>query len=291
MKTSFKKIVAGVTAVTVVAMNMALTTVNAAAINNATAVVTAGVGIVVTGAGFPVGGTCTASITKTVAGGANVAVTVDSCTQTDATTLTIGATTVLANEYYTIAFSTTNNVFGTTTAGSTTNNVVVSARVLPILTMAISNATVDLGVLSALAPVDSTTDTTVTVATNAVGGYVVSAAATNFVGATTANVIPFVSRSAQANGVEGFSLDVASVGQGANGTSTIDATAGLGGVSTYAVANGAASIAGASAGLGASVAGTTDGDTFVVNYAASISPVTEADSYSTTVTYTVSGTF
>lgn len=284
MNMSFKKIMASVTAVAVVAMNMSYLTVNAAAINNATAVVTAGVGIVVTGVGFVGNGdTCTASITKTLAGGANSAVAVTACAVTNDTTLTLTAAGVAANEYYTIAFSTASNVFGTTTAGSTTNNVVVSARVLPILSMSISNATVDLGVLSALAPVDSTTDTTITIATNANGGYVVSAAASDFVGATTTNVIPFVTRVAQANGVEGFSLDIVSATPSANGTSVPTATAGLGGASTYAVANGTASIASGTA--------TADGDLFVVNYAASISPVTEADSYSTTVTYTVSGTF
>lgn len=286
MKT-LKKIVAWASAIALLAMNAANLTVNAAALNNATAVVTPTTWIVVTWAWFPVGWTCSATITKTVAGGANVAVTVDSCTQTDATTLTIAASTVAANEYYTIAFSTTNNVFGTTTAWDTTNNVVVSARVLPILTMAISNATVDLGVLSPTTATDSSTDTTVTVATNANWGYVVSAAATNFVGATTANIIPFVTRAAQVAGTEGFSLDIASVGQWANGTSTIAATAWVAWASTYAVANWAGSIAWAVAGN----AGTTDGDTLVVNYEANISPVTEADNYSTTVTYTVSGTF
>ncbi|EKD65777.1 MAG: hypothetical protein ACD_49C00086G0003 [uncultured bacterium (gcode 4)] len=289
--TNIKKVVAGASAIAILTMNMINFTANAAALNTATAVVTGWVGVVVTGVWFPVWGTCTASITKTNAGWANSAVTVDSCTQTNATTLTIAASTIAANEYYTIAFSTTDGVFWTTTAWNTTNNVVVSARVLPILSMAISNNTVDLWVLSALAVTDSTTDTTITINTNAVGWYIVSAAASNFVGATTANVIPFLSRSAQGVWVEWFSIDVASVGQAGAGTSTVDATAGLGGVSTYAVANGSASFGWAAAWLGASVAGTTNGDTIVANYAASISPVTEADNYSTTVTYTVSGTF
>jgi len=287
MKT-LKKIIAWASAIALLAMNAANLTVNAAALNNATAVVTWWTWIVVTGAWFA--WTCSATITKTNAGGANSAVAVQTCTVTNATTLTIGATDVLAAEYYTIAFSVDNGVFGTTTAWDTTNNVVVSARVLPILSMAISNATVDLGVLSPTAATDSTTDTTVTVATNANGGYVVSAAATNFVGATTTNIIPFVTRAAQAAGTEGFSLDVASVGQSA-GTSTTDATAWLAAASTYAVANWAASIAWASAWLWASVAGTAAWDTIVVNYEANISAVTEADNYSTTVTYTVSGTF
>ncbi|MCK9272249.1 hypothetical protein M0P65_01765 [Candidatus Gracilibacteria bacterium] len=289
--TNFRKVVAGASAIAILTMNMINFTANAAAINNATAVVTPATDVVVTSAGSFAGATtCTATIVMTNAGGANSNVALTGpCTVTDNNTLTLPSTNVAANQYYTITFSADNGTFGSATAGDTTNNVVVSARVLPILSMAISNSTVDLGVLSALAPTDSTTDTTVTVATNANGGYVVSAAASNFVGATTGNVIPFRTRAAQLAGTEGFSIDVASVGQGANGTSTIAATAGLDVASTYAISGVASSIAAANGGVG--TPGTTDGDTFVANYEANISPVTEADNYSTTVTYTVSGTF
>lgn len=287
MKTSFKKLMAGVTLVTLVAMNAASLIVNAAAINNATAAVTAGVGIVITGTGFPVGGTCDATITRTNNNGTTTNVSVTSCTQTNATTLTIAAATVAVNEYYTIAFSATNGVFGTATAGDTTNSVAVSARVLPILSMDISNSAVNLGVLTPGAINDSATDTTVTVKTNAVNGYIVQAAATNFTDGS--HTIPFVTRAAQAAGTSGFSIDVASVGQGTNGTSTVASANGLGGASTFAVANGAATIAGAVSGIG--TAGTTDGDTVVVNYAAAVSAVQEAGSYANTVTYTTSGTF
>lgn len=288
MSKNFKKVLATLSAGAMIAMN-SIYFVNAAAINNATAVVTPWTWIVVTGAGFWVNGTdtCLATITRTNNNGTTTPITIDSCTVTDGTTLTIAASTVAANQYYTIAFSTSAWTFGTTTAWDTTNNVVVSARVLPILSMAVSNSTVDLWVLSSLVETNSTTDTTITIATNANGGYAVSAAATDFVGATTANVIPFTSRSAQTIGAEGFSIDVASVTQWANGTSTIAAVAWLDTASTYAVANSAANIAWAIAGN----AGTTDWDQFVVNYAANISPVTESDNYSTTITYTISWTF
>jgi len=284
MKT-LKKIVAGTSAIALLAMNAVNFTANAAAINNATAVVTPGTWIVVTWLGFGVNGTdtCSATITKTNNNGTSTVVTVDSCTITDDTTMTIAAATVAASEYYTIAFTSSTWVFGTTTKWDTTNNVVVSARVLPILTMSVSNAAVNLGVLSPTAITESTTDTTVAVATNANWGYVVSAAATNFHGATTLNDIPFVTRAAQSAGTEGFSIDIASINQATNGTSTAVATAWVAWASTYAVATSAASLG--------SWNGTADGDQFIVNYAAAISPVTEADNYSTTVTYTVSGTF
>ncbi len=298
MNASFKKVMAGVTAVTIVAMNGASFVANAAPINGATAVANGsnliGQTITVTSTGnFPDGDEiATATIRQldgTAAGTTTLTVGGDNA-DNDTSVVTIATANLTNNLAYIIFFRTTSGDFGSTTVNvgtPTNNNVVVSATVTPILSMALSNTTVDLGVLSAASVTSSTTDTTVTVATNANGGYVVSAAASNFVGATSANVIPFVTRAAQVAGTEGFSLDVASVGQGTVGTSTIAATNGLAGASTYAVANGAASIAGAVAGN----AGTTDGDTFVVNYAASISPVTEADSYSTTVTYTVSGTF
>lgn len=290
MKTNLKKLVAGASVLGLIAINALVA--DAAPINDATAVVNAGTSIVVTKVSwFTSATTCSATITRTNQDSTTTAVTVDSCTVTNDDTLTIAASTVAANQYYTVAFSSNNNAFGTVAVWDTTNNVVVSARVLPILTMDLSNSTVDLGVLSTSAITDSSSDTTITVKTNAANGYVVSAAATDFIWASTSNVIPFRTRAAQLAGTEGFSIDVASVGQWANGTSTVDATAWLAGASTFAVANGAASFAWAKALLGSSTAGTTDGDTIVVNYAAAISPVTEADSYSTTVTYTITGTY
>jgi len=287
MKT-LKKIVAWASAVALITMNAVSFTAYAAAVNDATAVVTPATSIAVTRVwAFALATSCSATITQTNAGWVNTSVTVDSCAITSDDVITVNASTVAANKYYTIAFSVDNGTFGTTTAWDTTNNVVVSARVLPILSMAVSNATVDLGVLSPTAPTNSTTDTTITVATNANGWYVVSAAATNFVGATTSHAIPFVSRSAQVAGIEGFSIDVASVAQWTNGTSFVAATAWEDTASTYVVANWAASLGGATAWN----AGTTDGDQLIVNYAANISPVTQADNYSTTVTYSVSGSF
>lgn len=291
MKTSLKKLVAGASIVALVAMNAL--SVNGAAVNNATAVVNAWIGVVVTSAwSFAWANTCSATITKTKNDNTGVSsVAVTSCTVTGNDTLTLAAATVAANEYYTIAFTTDNWVYGTTTAGGTTNNVAVSARVLPVLSLALSNSAVDLWTLTDSAISNSTTGTTITVKTNAVDGYIVSAAATDFVWTNTANVIPFVSRSDQVAGTEGFSIDVASVGQWAAWTSTVDATAWLWAASTFVVGNLAASLGWASTWLWGSIAGTTNGDTLVVNYAAAVSSVTEADSYSTTVTYTVTGSF
>ena len=290
---NFKKVLSSISIIGLVLLSTS-SLVNAAAINDSTAVVTAGTWIVVnsTTGGFGVNGTdtCTATITKTNTNNTTTSVTVDSCTVTDTNNLTIGATTVAANEYYTITFTTSQNVYGSTTVWDTTNNVSVSARVLPILTMSLTNPVVDLGVLTDSAISDSTNDTTITIKTNAANWYVVSAAATNFKGTDTNNVIPFVTRSAQSAWTEWFSIDVASVGQWTNGTSTVDATASLDTASTYAVANASASLAWAT-GDGSSVKGTTDWDTVVVNYAAAISPVTESDSYSTTVTFSITATY
>lgn len=295
MNTSFKKIMAGVTAVTVVAMNMALTTVNAAALNDVTASSAAGV-ITLDSAGTAFTGTpkvvVNGTVRTAVLNAGNIEIT-DADATADAT-LDAGNYSISFISDQTTATDSTDDVYGavvynTLAAGAANSNkVTVTASVLPILSMAIANTVIDLGNLTPAAINDSATDTTLTVATNATNGYIVSASATNFTDGT--HTIPFRTRAAQAAGTSGFSIDVDSVTQAA-GTSTVGATAGLAGASTFAVANGSASFAGASAGLGASVAGTTTGDIINVNYAGAVSTLQEAGNYSTTVTYTVTGAF
>lgn len=301
MKTSFKKIMAGATAVAIVAMNMTYLTVNAAALNGATALATTGTITITSTGAFTAAEVCTASVTLTNStAGTTSNVAVQSCTTTDVNTLTIAAAGVITTGYYTVAFSTaTSKLFGTTATptSSTSNNVLVSGQVLPILSMKISGDAINLGVITPGTIKDSPTDTTITVKTNAVGGYIVQAAATNFTDGNVAHDFPFTSRSAMVTfpALSGFSLDVVSASHAIiGGTSVPDAVGGLIGVaSTFSVANGAGTtIAGASAAIGGiAVAGTTNGDDIVINYAANASSVQEAGNYSTTVTYTTSGTF
>ena len=290
---NFKKILASISLVAILALNASFTIVNAAAINSSTAVATVAGAIadtitVTNTWNFPDGDEISSATIKKLDGTAAWTTTLTvggNNANADTSVLTVATADLTAATSYIISFWTTSGDFGTVVLniGTPTNNTVaVSATVDPILTMTLSATTSALGTLSASAITDWATDTTVTIATNADGWYSVFAAASNFVGATTANVIPFVTRAAQVFGTEGFSID-ATVGQWGAGDGTVAETAGIGVASTYAVANGAW--------LLASSAGTTDGDTIVVNYAASISAVTVADSYSTTVTYTVTGTF
>lgn len=174
---NFKKVVAGFSAIALVAMNLA--SVNAAAITDWVATVTATTGIVITsvGGGFGVNGTdtCSATITRTNQDSTTTAITVDSCTVTDTNTLTIAAGTVAANEYYTIAFTTSANAYGTTAAWDTTNSVAITARVLPILSMALSTSSLDFGSLALGA---NTVNLNITTASNAKDGITVSMAST-----------------------------------------------------------------------------------------------------------------
>lgn len=181
-------------------------------------------------------------------------------------------------------------VYNTLTAWANgSNKVTVTASVLPVLSLTIANSVIDLWNLTSTAIKDSDTDTVLTVATNAADWYVVSASASNF--AFWAYTIPFVSRSAQLAWTSGFSIDVASVSQWTAGTSTVASTSWEATASTFVVANSSASFAGASASIPTSTKWTTNGDVINVNYAGSVSAVQEAGTYSTTVTYTVTGNF
>lgn len=200
--------------------------------------------------------------------------------------LVFALTSALAdNAAYTINYRDSDGNFGATVINfGTANQVTVSATVEPILTLAVTNTAIDLGVLSTTAETDSGTDTNVAVTTNANSGFSILASATAFTGASSSNVIPFVARNAQAAGTEGFSLDVATVNAISTGTGTLSAAAGFNGATgSTAVSTTAQTIA--------SSTGTAANGSVDVNYRANISAITEADAYSTTVTYTVTGNF
>ena len=222
----------------------------------------------------------------TTAGFATITATADDTA--DGADLVFVLTSALTdNLAYTINYRDSLGNFGAAMINfGTANQVSVTATVEPILQMAITNTAIDLGVLTATAQANSGTDTNVAVITNAASGYSILASATNFIGSATANVIPFLDKDAQATGAEGFSLDVAAVNAVTNpGSTTLTAVAGF---------NGAGTPSTAISGTGQTIASATGpaGDGSIdVNYSANISVVTEADAYSTTVTYTVTGSF
>lgn len=172
MKTSLKKLVSSASIVALVVMNVTLNNVNAAPLNDAVWAVTWTTWITVTSSNaFASTTDCTATITKIATNWVSTPVTVSSCSKTDASTLTISATTE-ANVYYTVAFTTDNWIYWTVSVGDTTNNVQVKAQVLPILTMGIVWQTIDFGTLEANVLKTSSTTTALTINTNAALGYI-----------------------------------------------------------------------------------------------------------------------
>lgn len=165
MKT-LKKIIAGTSAIALIAMNAVSFTAYAAAVNDATAVITPTTWVVVSSVTWGFAWTCAASIVMTNNAWANSNITVDLCTVTDGNTLTVAASTIAAAQYYTITFTTSNWVFGSTAAWDTTNNVIVSATVVPTLSMNLSTSTLALWVLNTATYQATSVD--VATATNAV---------------------------------------------------------------------------------------------------------------------------
>ena len=286
MNTSLlKKVAAGVSAIAILSLNLAsLATVNAAALNGATAVVTPATDIVVTSAGAFAGSTtCTATITQTNTNGTTTAVTVDSCTPA-ANTLTIAASTVAANKYYTITFNTDDGVFGSATAGDTTNDVQVTATVVPTLSMSISAPNIALGVLTTAGY--STGSVDIVTATNAVSGADVTMASAGLSDATVNKQIGVVGIGAipttaatdyyKIQSKVASQANVAQVFNDINGADLF-AAAGTDMTASQVVLDGTTA--------------TDSSTTTTVTVGAHIAATTEAGNYSDTLTFTVTGSF
>ena len=277
MNTSFKKIVAGVTAVTIVAMNGASFMANAA---NA--------GLTVSSAVF--NGTDTITVTvaknfssdavasvvlKNSAGVVNAGVTVTdvaanlngSFTVTDAPTL--GA---LVPDTYSLAFITVSGDYSAVVVNVGNDNTVqVTARVEPTLSFALSANAITLGTLNTDGATYVDGNITATVATNAQGGAVVTFDATGL--------------------ADKSALVLKSIGALTEGTTTATADA----TDAYkfginAPASGGANVA-ASANAVYSVANPVAPTSTIVHIGAVAGATTEAGNYSDTLTFNVTGTF
>lgn len=274
MNASFKKVIAGVTAVTIVAMNGASFVANAAGVNDGAAVVAAGVGITITSASSTFAATCSAVITRTNLGGGTTVIP-NTCAVTDGTTLALTAATVAANEYYTVTFS-SNGFYGSATAGNTTNNVVVSATVVPTLTMAVSAATIALGTLGTAAY--NTAATTVTVSTNANGGTTVAMASTGLKDATINKQIGVTAIGAtpQTAATDYYKVSTNASPVIVDGNTTLAAAGGTDMLATQNVYTTAGPVAAAAT---------------LVTVGAKIAATTEAGTFADTLTFTVTGSF
>jgi hypothetical protein len=285
---TFKKVIAGVSTLAIVAATTV--SVNAAAVVSSATLTDANtITVTTTGVNFATDTEAVTTLVVSDSTGAAVAgIDATDVTEIDGS-FTIDVTTETAtfdaNETFSVSYLTDAGDFGAavfattdTTTSEVGNEVKVTATVVPVLNMAITNAAVDLGNLDSTSEVTSGTDTGFIIKTNAASGYKVQASATAFTGTTTSHAIAFTDSTTNVAGTEGFSIDVVNLVDSATAnTGTTTATA------SFAVDTSAADLVTSD--------GPTDGDTFDVNYEANISAVTPADEYATTVTYTLTGSF
>ncbi|HRI36439.1 MAG TPA: hypothetical protein PK765_05230 [bacterium] len=158
-------------------------------------------------------------------------------------------------------------------AGS--NQVVVSATIVPTLSMAINTTNANLGTLSPSAPTVSTGGSDITVATNAANGYTLSAAGLS----SDATNMPLDASTDLTNGVAGFGIYVS----GATDSATIDEGFDNDSTSDLALTGSAQAIASKNAPTASSVV--------TVKYKGSAAAITPAGNYTLTTTYTISGSF
>lgn len=199
-----------------------------------------------------------------------------------------------------VSSTTTNNDFSTVLIYTDTENVVtVTATVEPYLAMSLDANTMAFGTLSpgtakkagSVAAPDTPDETEITINTNAANGYQLQASAAAFTGGVTGSTI---------SEVAGDDTDIsgATYGWGINAAITQGTTLGGAGSSTLAAAYDTV----AATNVSRVVTGpytlndTTNnepisGDVVAVSYWANVDPTQPADTYSTTVTYTLTAQF
>lgn len=285
MNTSIKKVIAGVAAVALVAMNMASLTANAAnaAINGATASVT-GTALTITKAGvFTNANEITFASLKRLDGTAattTVSGYAATAGQDNVSQITLSADptgNADNNNILVVSFRTAGGDFGTAqlTVGTPTNNTVtISANVAPALSLTLTNTTVALGTLNTAGVVSSSIDPTATVTTNAAGGFTLSVDSTNN-GLASAGASHTIAAGAVSAGSEGYALAV---------TKTADPQTNGSVVAAPNLSGGAVTVS--------SSTGPTAGVQATVDVQASISAITPAASdYADTLTFSVTGSF
>ena len=169
------------------------------------------------------------------------------------------------------------------------DQVVITATVAPTITFTISDNTIEFGTLSSSAArwaddsAGSATDVaahTLTAATNATGGYIVSYnGATLTSGGDTITVASLTDDADGVQGSESFGLSIAT-----DGDATITSGYAYAGTPDWKwIASATTTII--------TEAGPTATETFDMHYLANIASTTEAGDYSTTATYIATGTF
>lgn len=193
----------------------------------------------------------------------------------------------LANGVYSVSYITTSGDFSsaTFTVGNA-DQIVVTANVLPILSMKVTGGAVAFGDLTADTVATAGTNTTITVNTNAANGYTMQVANTGLVDGS--NTIPAAAANENLTTGYGYGIN-ASVNAGA----TIDTKASA--AATIAAAfvgtdNTNVSGMGGAQTLTSSTGPVSAQDT-TVRYHTRISALQETGNYSDTITYSLTGSF
>lgn len=274
---SFKKAMAGVTAVTIIAMNMANFTVNAAGLTVASTAYDDGTDtITVTVSGKDFSADNLVSWTVRTSGGTQVSAgTSTEVTEANGSFVITDATNFnnLSADTYSVAFSTVAwDIGGAIVNVGNDNQVVVTATVAPTLSFSLSSNTISLGTLNTDGSTYTEGNITSTVATNAQGGAVVTFDATGLADRSAAVLKSIGSLqaatttlTAEANDAYKFAIDAAVTG----GSTNIGQTG-----------NAVTSVSGPSAPVNA-----------VVHIGAVAGATTEAGNYTDTLTFNVTGTF
>jgi len=194
------------------------------------------------------------------------------------------------NTAYTVIYRDSQSNFGAAMINvGTSNQVTVTARVEPILTMSLTNTAIDLGTLSPSAiTTNSSTGTILTVGTNALTGWTASVsdddATGSGAGLTSATASHTISASDAATsvGTEAFDIQVSeTTDPQTNGTISDNFNDDSGDV---ALSSSDQTIA--------SGTGPTSGYQATIDYRAGISTITPAaNDYTTTLTYSVTATY
>jgi len=199
---------------------------------------------------------------------------------------------------YQISYITTAWVAGSVyVVNDSSNDVVITAVVVPVLTMALASNAVDFWKLSIAWDNASLTDTVVTVSTNATSGLSISTSTTGWDTASTVNAlgsawtVNTISPIGALTNPAAFSTTAEYFGATLAFTAPTAWVALAANTNFSSTNNGVADSANNVTGILATTSWPTDTAVLNVKYHAGITSITEAWNYSATVVYSVTGTF
>lgn len=311
---NFKKAVAGFSALAIVAASTV--SVNAAALEKTEATYNAGtdtVTVVTTTDGTTAKDFSSDAITTLVIDG--VTATVANVATETATEFTVLLPTPSEVEddnttdnsgNFTVSFVTASGDFGSAVfstdnfGGEGANDVEVTATVVPVLSMDVTNTAVSFGDMVADTVATGDNTTTIAVDTNAVSGYVLSVQNAGLIDAGidgtkgTGDDLEIVAASAQEDITAGYGFGInAAITAAGDTIDTVVSATGTVAADFDSVANGVNDITGMSSTPASLVSsdGAVANQTTTVTYKARVSSLQAAGNYSDTITYTITASF